>query len=144
MTVVIDAKVAVAACYPLPYSQAAEQGFLAWRRAAVSIYSPSLWWYEATSAVRKLIASHQISEEDGTDLLGSLDKLGILSVEAGPLLARASLEWAQRLGHHAAYDAAYLACAEMLEAPLFSGDKRLLRRAGDLGLDWVRAIETAD
>lgn len=140
MTVVVDATVAVAVCFDAPYSAAAEEAFIAWRRGDRGIFAPSLWWYESTSTVRKLVAARNLTSDEGTDVLRCLADLNIQTVETGRELARSSFQWADRLGHFVAYDGAYLACAERLEADFYTGDRRLVRRARDLGLDWVRDI----
>ncbi len=55
-------------------------------------------------------------------------------------LAHRALHWSARLGQAKAYDSFYLALAEREETMLWSADGRLVDRAWQLKLSWVKLV----
>lgn len=53
---------------------------------------------------------------------------------------QSALEWAERLGQARTYDAQYLALAEHLGSVFWTADQRLVNRARQLGVEWVRWV----
>ena len=97
----------------------------AWIRTN-SVHAPHLLDYEVASALRGLVRGRQISPKRGHGALLGLTELDVTRYPAGLLLSRI---WDLR-GHLTAYDAAYVALAEVLAAPLLTTDERLARSSG--------------
>lgn len=133
--VVVDASVALK--WALDDEDSVEQA-LALRDDAIDghlqMIAPTLWVYELanglTSAVRRNRLSHSAGERELKQLLG----LGVRMVDPLP---SSTYSLASRLGI-SAYDAAYAALAQALNATLFTGDGPLLKAtAQSLGTRWV-------
>jgi predicted nucleic acid-binding protein len=82
---------------------------------------------EAMSAVRRLAMRDVLTTEAG---LAAVEWLGELDLVLDATAPRVRRIWALR-ERMSAYDAAYAAAAEALEAPLLTVDKRLLRACHD-------------
>jgi predicted nucleic acid-binding protein len=136
--IAIDANVAVRAV--LDEEESAVRAFAAWARAETDLLAPDLWLPEAVSAVRRTLAGGHLPASAAAALIDSLFDLPVRTIPTDRSLARAALEWAERLGQSRAYDALYLAVAERHEAPLVTADERLLARCGQLGLDFVEGL----
>jgi predicted nucleic acid-binding protein len=78
-----------------------------------------------------------ISPQDALDGLHALFALNIREIPPTLELHREALQWAHQLGQGAAYDAAYLALAEQLQAPFWTADRRLANPAQQAGAAWV-------
>lgn len=90
-------------------------------RAGESLHAPHLLDVEVAQVVRRYWLAGELSGERGREALQDLADLRIERYPHEPLLPRI---WALR--HNAtAYDAAYLALAEALDAPLLTRDARL-------------------
>jgi predicted nucleic acid-binding protein len=90
-----------------------------------SIHMPHLADVEATSVLRRLVAAGAIAEKIAGEAIADLQELGIDRHAHDPLLDRI---WELRR-NVSAYDAAYLALAEVLDATLLTCDRRLARAA---------------
>jgi len=91
-----------------------------------SIHMPHLADVEIASALRRLVAADAISERVANEAIEDLQDLGIDRHAHDPLLERI---WELRR-NVSAYDAAYVALAEVLDAPLLTCDRRLKRASG--------------
>jgi len=131
---VLDANIAVWAVFPGPWSAEAE----ALLQSMTRIVVPSLWIYEVTSAVRQMMVHVGGTEAEAERLLGLLWEIPDEIIPADGDLMQAACRWAARLGQRAAYDAFYVALAERLELPLWTGDRALYRQARKAGADFVR------
>ena len=140
MTLVVDANVVVALVVPTPYSQAAAERFEDWVEAEAELVAPVFWSYEAVSAIRKLAALGHLEEETAAATVSRLLTIGPLAIQPTEHLHLKALEWARRLKQHVAYDAAYLALAEHLETELWTADRKLVRNARSLEIEWVHDI----
>ncbi len=140
MKAVLAANVVVALVFPTPYSESATQQVGDLTEAGTEIFAPTLWIYEATSALRKASGIGQISSTSATTALTALLEFPITSQPPNEALAHAVLDWAGRLTALSVYDASYLAVAELLQADLWTADLRLVRNSKSLGLEWVRPI----
>jgi predicted nucleic acid-binding protein len=69
-------------------------------------------------------------------------RLGVEVVASDLDLCKHALAWAERLGQSKAYDGFYLAAAERYGAELWTVDGRLLNRARQLGVSWVKSLST--
>jgi predicted nucleic acid-binding protein len=91
-----------------------------------SLHSPHLLAVEVTQVLRRYVAGSAISAEVAEAALDDLAALDIAHYSHEPLLARV---WQLR-DNVTAYDAVYLALAEVLEAPLLTFDRRLATSPG--------------
>jgi len=77
----------------------------------------------------------------------ALEDIFALQVQILPIteaIGRSAFDWAERLNQARAYDALYLALAESLPAELWTADRRLVDRARQIGVTWVRWIGEGD
>ncbi|SDX66504.1 Predicted nucleic acid-binding protein, contains PIN domain [Modestobacter sp. DSM 44400] len=120
--IVADASVLVAALL-----DEGSAGALARERLlAHDVHVPELADVEVLSAVRRRVLSGAVASERGAGALQDYAELILGRFPHLPLLARA---WQLRDGV-SAYDAIYVALAEVLEVPLVTADRRLSRAPG--------------
>jgi predicted nucleic acid-binding protein len=91
--------------------------------------------YEVANAVLQAMRRERLVDEQGAEILTSFEGLGI-SLE--PVAWQQILPLAQRFGR-SAYDAAYLALAEVSGQPLVTGDERMYNAVHEQ-LPWVKWI----
>jgi predicted nucleic acid-binding protein len=91
-----------------------------------SLAAPDLFDVEVASGLRSMVARGLLDPEDGRRALGTVARLGLRRHRVTPLLGRI---WALR-DTLTAYDAAYVALAEVLACPLLTADGRLARAPG--------------
>lgn len=144
MKVVIDANLAAALVIDFPYSAAARAKFDEWKRTHTELHAPMLWNYEVTSMFRKYVAWGKMLPEEAIAALEHLWDLHISRSYPSRELDRRALHWAGRLNQVAAYDAAYVATAERLQAELWTADRRLANACHQAGLDWVCKLQIDD
>lgn len=115
--IVVDASVVVEVVLGLPRASVA-----AARLAGdPSQHAPGLLDLEVTQVVRRHCAEGRVSPHRGAEAIADLIDLRIRRYPHTPLLRRI---WALR-DNVTAYDAAYVALAESLDAPLLTFDRRL-------------------
>lgn len=100
-----------------------------WHVDRVPLHAPELAHYEVASALTRERALGELSAGDASEALWVIDNLGI-AFHSEPDNVRA-IEIGLDLGRHDAYDAAYLALAERLDADVWTVDGPLGRNAGD-------------
>ena len=98
------------------------------RLAEEVVHAPSVIDLEVTSAMRKLVG-RQVIELDRAEL--ALEDLVAMPLNRYPSTRLVDRIWALR-ANLTPYDAAYVALAEALDAPLLTTDARLARSAGHL------------
>lgn len=91
------------------------------------MHAPLLTQYEVASALTRKRVRDGLSADDATEALAIIDALGV-TFDLAPDNARA-VEIAVELERHSAYDAAYLALAERLDAEVWTLDGPLFRNA---------------
>jgi predicted nucleic acid-binding protein len=141
--VVIDAGVGAARVLPLPYSPFAWAAWRQWERDNAGCYAPSLWQYEAASAIRKTWAAAVISAEEADAALTMLLDLQVQLIPADTDLIRRALWWANRLQHRVISDSIYLALSERGGMDFWTADQRLVNGARQAGAAWVHWIGEA-
>ncbi|HEV2365649.1 MAG TPA: type II toxin-antitoxin system VapC family toxin [Caulobacteraceae bacterium] len=121
--IVVDASALVAALLPGP-----EQEELAPRLISreVALHAPHHLDLEVASALRRASAKGELALEAARAALDDLRQLRMVRHPHAPFLPRI---WELR-GNLTPYDAAYVALAEILDAPLITRDARLARAAG--------------
>ena len=90
------------------------------------MHAPHLLDVEVTHALRRHFLQGAIDEQRGQEALNDLAAWPLTRHVHGPLVPRI---WALR-NNVTAYDAAYIALAEMLHAPLLTCDSRLAASGG--------------
>jgi predicted nucleic acid-binding protein len=94
--------------------------------AAHDAHVPELADVEVLSVLRRLVARGELAPDRGVVALDDYRDLGLERFPHLPLLARA---WQLR-DAVTAYDAQYVALAEILDVPLVTADRRLSRAPG--------------
>ena len=95
-------------------------------RSATSLHTLDFAFVEVVSALRRKLALRELTTERAELALADLADVRMRRHGAAPLCFRA---WALRETHNA-HDAAYVALAEALAAPLLTTDARLARLRG--------------
>ncbi|MGV8042065.1 MAG: type II toxin-antitoxin system VapC family toxin [Thermoanaerobaculaceae bacterium] len=93
---------------------------------AESLHAPHLLDIEVAQVLRRFAAAGELTATRGREALDDLDALPITRYPHNILLPRI---WELR-ANLTAYDAAYVALAEALDAPLLTTDARLARAPG--------------
>ena len=114
-----------------PHAEAVADLLDRWDAEGVELHAPLLTKYEVASALTRSRVRDSLSPEDAAEALAIIDGLGV-TFDLAPDNARA-IEIAVELERHSAYDAAYLALAERLDAEVWTLDGPLARNAGSLG-----------
>ncbi len=120
--VVLDASAVVA----LLVNQQPSAPRLRKRLEAVSLHAPYLLDAEVVQVLRRYVFKGELTEQQGYSALKRFGNLELTHYPHGPFLERV---W-QLKANVSAYDAAYLALAEALAAPLLTLDGRLARAPG--------------
>lgn len=120
--VVCDASVLVA----LLLDSGSDGQWATGRLADADLFAPTLLHYECANVIRRAQLSEAISVDQATQAHADLRDL---TVDLWPYDVLANRVWALR-ANMSAYDAAYVALAELLEAPLVTLDRRILRAPG--------------
>ena len=119
---VIDASVAIA----LLLGPSAERAWAAAQVSAGGLYAPDLLPYEVTNVLRRAVLAKKVTEARAGAALADFQSMPLALV---PFAGVADRVWALR--HNvSSYDAAYVAVADQLAAPLATLDRNLARSAG--------------
>ena len=90
---------------------------------AISLHSPELVDLEVLNVIRRYVQANRMAPDLATAAVRSLSELDLHRHRHGPMLRRI---W-ERRSNLTAYDAAYVALAEILDGPLLTTDRRLAR-----------------
>lgn len=137
---VVDASFALRLLVPNVDTEAAHRHWKSWYRDGRSLLAPAHWPVEITSGLHRLQWAGELTAREVETALGRAFELGVDLLPINLELSRAALGWAGRLDQSKAYDAYYLALAEVAKADLWTADLRLARRARQLGIEWVHAL----
>lgn len=91
-----------------------------------TLHAPHLVDLEVAQVLRRYSLSGELDLERGREAICDLSEFPLLRYPHEPLLERI---WELR-GHVTAYDAAYIALAEALDAPLLTRDRKLAATRG--------------
>jgi predicted nucleic acid-binding protein len=122
LTVVVDASLVIAAA-----TDGGSRG--KWSRSVLAsgdLHAPHLLGFEAASVLRRLTMQAVLVPLEARQ---ALEDILDLPIELAPMAPFASRIWALR-DNIGAYDAAYVALAEILSAPLATLDRRLAHAPG--------------
>ena len=132
---IVDASVILSAFFPDEEQTQAQALIRDHVVGRVELAAPTLLLYEVTNAVVQARRRGRISDEQAENVLSSIEGLRI---------ALRPVTWQQMLSvalrfDRSAYDAAYLALAEITNQPLITGDRRMYNAAQE-HLNWVQWI----
>jgi len=130
-----DASLSLKLVLPELDSAQARALWKAWAAQATEVIAPTLWGYEVTSVIRKRVHQGQFPADMEADTFAAIHQLPIHLMTPSGLHQRA-WELARYFDLPVAYDAHYLALADMAGCPFWTADKRLLSTVRDR-LDWV-------
>jgi len=122
--VCVDANIIVALVTAEAQSERALNLWAGWMRGGVQVIAPALLRYEATSALRRKVVRGAMSLPDARRALEEALSLDIELLDPPELSLRA-FDLAARFNRPAAYDAHYLALAEMMEGEFWTADEKL-------------------
>ena len=119
-----DAGLALKLVLPEPDSKQARALWDEWHTSQTTVAAPSLWGYEVTSVIRNRVHRDIFPADQETAAVDTLHMLPVQILHPETLHRRAS-QLAQQFNRPAAYDAHYLALAEIIGCPFWTGDERL-------------------
>ena len=133
MSIVLDANLLVALISGDPRGDQVSKSMLSWIDRGIDLHAPELAKYEVANALTRLIVGNAFpadrADEAWNDLL-------VLPITYHALTGTSRvIEISLGLNRQSAYDAAYLALAESLEAGLYTLDGPLYRNAGGQGFN---------
>jgi predicted nucleic acid-binding protein len=138
---VIDASTAITLVIENPLSDQVKTLWQGWVTEGRQVCAPGLWLNEVTSVIHKIAKLTPLDDDGAVRILEAVLALGVEVFPEDAALCRQAFEWATRLDQLAAYDGFYLALGEKLGGTFWSADQRLVNRAQQLGLSWVRSVE---
>lgn len=124
MKVCVDASLVLSWILPWEGSEKADALWEEWGRTNTEIIAPPLLFTEVTSVLREAAYKAKISPEEGEEAFKAFLNLRIRKVNHFALHVKA-WELAKEFNHPKAYDAHYIALAELERCELWTQDKRL-------------------
>ena len=115
----------------------AREMLLDFGRGSVELVVPDLFFVEISNGMKVAVRMGRIDEESAREFVRQVLQLGMVAIGAEELVMRAT-ELAF-LHDRSVYDCVYLAAAERLGCPFFTGDRRLYNALrGKLGyIRWI-------
>lgn len=136
--VCVDASLLLKLVIPEPHSEEAHMLWQGWIRNAIRRVAPRLLRYEVTGVLRKKVYRKLLTDSEAEVAFERAMAFKIELLDPADLHRRA-WEMARSLNQPTAYDSHYLALAEILSCPFWTGDERLFNAIHDK-LDWVHWI----
>ena len=140
MLLVVDASFTIKLVLPNPEQARCRQLTAEWMQNGVTLYAPTLWLYEVTSALTKATHFDILTETEGHQALKLAQGLDLQLIHPDNTLVELAYDWTRRLNRAATYDSFYLALTESLSAEFWKADQRLVNA---VNLPWVRNISGA-
>jgi predicted nucleic acid-binding protein len=113
-----------------------------WKEDGVKVVAPALLLFELTSVLRNKVHRGLLSLEEGERAFDTVHRLPVQVLTPSGLHRRA-WELATRFNRPAAYDAHYLALAEMMDCEFWTADRRLCNVVKD-ELPWVHWLRESE
>lgn len=134
----VDASFVLRMLVPAPYSPQALALFSLWHGKKTNLAAPALLPFEVTSVLRRLVFLKELSAKDGEAAFEAFCKIKIHFLMHPDLF---SFAWklAKELNQARAYDAAYLAAAQLQGAEFWTADERLFNGVKDR-FAWIRWV----
>ena len=123
---VVDASVATKWLIDEPDTDKADALAQSWVRSGIKPVAPYLMPVEVANVLHQRVRQGRVSRQEAARLIQRLMDSGVELREPAGLHTRA-IELASQLGQSAAYDAHYLALAEMIDCELWTADQRYYR-----------------
>jgi len=130
-----DANIAIKRLVHEPDSVLARALWAEWEAQQTVVIAPTLWAYEVTSVLHKLVHQGRLSPQLEQTTLTTAYRLPV-SLRRPTRLHQHASELARHFDRPTAYDAHYLALAEMAGCPFWTSDERLFN-AVHAELPWV-------
>ncbi len=124
-TVCLDSGFLLAWLMPEKYSEAAGAAILKWKKDRSRLMTAPLFHAEVTSVIREQVYFKKLLPEQGDACFFYYQQLGVESYTNEIRLQQTAWELAKSLNLPRAYDAQYLAAAELENCELWTADKRL-------------------
>lgn len=136
--VCVDANVIIRTLVPGTYSEQATALWEQWEKKGVKVIAPTLFAYEVTSTLRRLIHLQEIKPQKGEKAFKEFMELPIHLSHKREFLP---LAWklAKQFKRPRVYDTAYVALAQLRQCDLWTADERLYKTVKDK-LAWVKWI----
>ncbi len=132
MSVVVDSNLLVALALNDPRAPVVDEELRAASAAGETLHAPDLLPYEAASALTRAVAAGHLEADR---VPAAWERISAVELTLHPLENGVGVvALALRLQRSSAYDAAYVALAQSLDAELWSLDGPLARNAAGLGL----------
>jgi predicted nucleic acid-binding protein len=122
-----------------PHATAVQELWSEWHRIQASVVAPLLLRFEVTNAVHRIAKRDKLSLNQASAILDSALNIPIRFIDRVDIHVRA-LALSRELNLPAAYDAHYLALAELEGIELFTSDHRLYNNARHR-YPWIRLVE---
>lgn len=142
--IVVDASFALALYIPEERTDEVLSLYASWTERRNELLAPDLWTYEIMSVAYRCVFDNRLTVEEARETIERILALPIDRVRPAGLHQRAlRLACDLHLGRAYAYDAHYLAVAEMENADLWTLDKKLYN-AVHARLPWVHLVGNPD
>lgn len=132
----VDASLALKLVLEEEDSDKAHALWASWIADELEVIAPYHLAFEVTSVIRNHVYRREISAEAGRGAFDAIQAQGIRLIHPDTLLERA-WELAGQFNRPTAYDACYLALAEIAGCEVWTADRRLYNAVRDT-LEWVR------
>lgn len=137
-SVVVDSNILLATVLPETYSAAARDLLRHWITNEIQLSAPLLIQYEVTAILRRHVYTGRLTANEARRHLEVLLDLDLRYYRSKYLSLRA-YEMATRLNQPRAYDAHFLAVAELLDCEFWTADERLVNAVGGV-FPWVHGV----
>jgi predicted nucleic acid-binding protein len=135
LLVCADASLTLKLVFDEPDSVLARALWEEWKTQEAIVIAPTLWGYEVTSMIRNRVYRGRLAPDMEAETLAAVCQLPVQLMRPAGLHRRA-WELARHFNLPVAYDAHYLALAEMVGCPFWTGDERLVNAVRS-ELPWV-------
>ncbi|MBE2221625.1 MAG: type II toxin-antitoxin system VapC family toxin [Anaerolineae bacterium] len=135
--VVLDASFVYKSLAPGSQRDKCRQLIHQWKQEKQTLCSPTIWVYEFTSLLTKLVYWGELSEQDAQESLAFGLDLGVELIVPTEDQVRQAFLWTRQLNRVAAYDSFYVALAESLGCELWTADTKL---ANAVDRPWVKVV----
>jgi predicted nucleic acid-binding protein len=137
---VIDASVGITLFLKEPLSKKNHALFaLLTREPRAIFYVPDLFYIECTNIILKYVRRGTIKDTDATLYLTALENLALIPTPTQSLISAALLLATTR--NLSAYDSCYVALSKVMDAPLLTGDEKMVKACQPFG-DNVHSLAT--
>ena len=140
--VCIDANIIIWTLTPFPLSEQAENLIAEMRQNQITLLAPTLLLFEVTSTLRRFVHLKHITADAGDRAFARFLQLDIRLSSRRDIFPIA-WQLAKQFSRPRAYDASYLAVAQLNGCPLWTGDKKLFNSVSHQ-LDWVNWLGNYD